>query len=376
MTSGAANSKSTGVPESTEDRMLSYLRSEAYAVRDCFTKYSVQVLAAAAAITVAIARFTQDVPHIGLLGLFTVALILLVFSMGVHKFGTSNRLLGYELHIQRAAHFYPDDDSCRKLMNTVGWEEAMRAWRVIQPTLFAKIYSPSRPVFRRLWYITTKPSFVTAIEEENTPDGNEENGNEEKAIADEDRVTGYWFDQKRAFHRFKKDGVHYNPGGYLQTTISVFVVSILICLSLPVGEAILSWQQYADHPIVNLGIVVLVAVSVVAVLLASLNIYSRIRILETGLLSIHSAGIVWEATVLAHLSALAKLKNYQDERNKPRSMHGYTNHIAREAVAIAKEAHRIHTWIENARKWLNDDLRRHANAVPPSPHGGSAGAND
>jgi hypothetical protein len=91
------------------------------------------------------------------------------------------------------------------------------------------------------------------------------------------------------------------------------------------------------------------------IFLVSLNIYSRIRILETGLLSIHSAGIVWEATVLAHLSALIKLKNYQDEYNKPRSMHGYTHHIAQEAVAIAKDAHKIHTWIENTRKWLNEN---------------------
>jgi hypothetical protein len=336
MTSEAANSEGPEVPESPDDRILKYLRSEAYAVRDCYTRYSVQVLAAAAAITVAIARFMLDVHYIGLLGLFTVVLLLLVFSMGVHKFGTSNRLLGYELHLQRTAHFYPPD-KCQKLVETVGWEEAMRAWRVVQPTLFAKIYRPSDSLFRRLLFVTTRPSFINEVKEE----------------IEGDPFGRFWFDQKKAFEDIK--GVNYNPGGYLKTTISVFIVSILICLSLPVGEAILSWQKYADHPIVNLGIVLLVAVSAVAVLLLSLNIYSRIRILETGLLSIHSAGIVWEATVLAHLSALIKLKNYQDKYNKPRSMHGYTHHIAQEAAEIAKDAHKIHTWIENTRKWLNEN---------------------
>ena len=337
------------VHEGAEERILSYLRSEAYAVRDCFTRYSVQILAAAAAITVAIARFTGETNYIGLLGLFTVVLILLVFSMGVHKFGTSNRLLGYELHLQRTAHFYPHDN-CQRLIETVGWEEAMRAWRIVHPTLFAAIYRPSHYFFRRFWFVTIRPSLRKKIEQDKI-----KQDKIKQDIVDKDPFTGFWFDQKEAFNQI--EGVHYNPGGYLKTTISVFIVSILICFSLPVREAVVSWQHLGSgtNVIIDWSVVILVVMSALAVLLVSLNIYCRIKILENGLMSIHSAGIVWETTVLAHLVALRKLRLHQEKHAKPTSMHGYTYHIAQEALAIAKDADKIHQWIVNARIWLNQN---------------------
>jgi hypothetical protein len=64
--------------------------------------------------------------------------------MGIHKYATSNRLLGYELHLQCTAHYLSPDES-HELFENVGWEEAMRAWRVVQPTLWHTIYQPVVP---------------------------------------------------------------------------------------------------------------------------------------------------------------------------------------------------------------------------------------
>jgi hypothetical protein len=125
-----------------EDTIINYLRHEAYAVRDCFTKYSIQILAVSGAILIPLAQFQKDLFYIGFLAFFPILLIMYVLMMGIHKYGTSNRLLGYELHLQRTAHFM-SSDHCHAIMRQVGWEEAMRAWRVVQPTLWGRIYQPA-----------------------------------------------------------------------------------------------------------------------------------------------------------------------------------------------------------------------------------------
>jgi hypothetical protein len=72
-------------------RTVGYLRAEAYAVRDRFTRYSLQILAVTGAILVAIARFQGEMPLIGLMAIFPILLLFHVLIMGVHKYGTSNR---------------------------------------------------------------------------------------------------------------------------------------------------------------------------------------------------------------------------------------------------------------------------------------------
>src|SRR5882672_8474459 len=118
--------------ESESEGMIKYLRNEAYSVRDCFTRYAIHTLAASGAISVAIAKFQADNYYFGFLAFFPVIMIFHILAMGTHKYATSNRLLGYELHIQRTAR-YISRDNCHEMMRKVGWEEAMRAWRVIQP---------------------------------------------------------------------------------------------------------------------------------------------------------------------------------------------------------------------------------------------------
>src|SRR5436309_2168185 len=95
---------------------IRYLRQEAYSVRDCFTRYSVQVLTACGAIMVVIAKFQADDHVLGFLGFVPCVLMLAVLAMGMHKYATSNRLLGYELHLQRTGHYRSRD----------GWHDVMR----------------------------------------------------------------------------------------------------------------------------------------------------------------------------------------------------------------------------------------------------------
>ena len=109
---------------------------------------------------------------------------------------------------------------------------------------------------------------------------------------------------------------------------------------------------------------------IIAVILmfgAWLNIYCRIKILESGLLSIHSCGIIWEATVLAHLWALVELDFFNDDV-KERSMHGYTQYIALKAVEISLHAADIHDWMKKTRESLNSNPKIKLPPVRPCRH--------
>lgn len=374
--------------------LIGYLRNEAYAVRDCFTRYSIQALAVSGGLVVAIAKFQTENPYTGLISIFPIILIILVLQMGVHKFATSNRLLGYELHLQRTAH-YISRDNCQEIIENVGWEEAMRAWRIVQPTLWHNIYEPQVPkatgsssltglerIYRRfdsliaksirkslslfvegknfnLWYYTiaTRNEIDRSIESGTKIDG----------------YVGYWFDQSKAFDRLREEPdkfeVAYNPGGYLGTMTLLFVLSIAICVSLQYLALAQIWLGYLSKTIyelglgsrlaivvLNLAITIFVIATSFAVCAALRNINSRIQTLESGLLSIHSCAILWEAVVLAHLRALEEL-HFFDEGYPVKTMHGYTKAIARQANDIAANyVTRIHAWIDKVRVELDKKI--------------------
>jgi hypothetical protein len=382
--------------------LIKYLREEAYAVRDCFTRYSVQVMAVSGGLLVAIAKFQTEEPHIGLLSFFPVVLILLVLQMGIHKYATSNRLLGYELHLQRTAH-YLSRDNCHEIIESVGWEEAMRAWRVVQPTLWQTIYQPvvheakfsflpqwpirlyplldtlTAKVLKRLAaFIVDREQFdrwyyVIAIRKD-IERSIDEQLNKNDAEQGKDGYVGYWFDQARAFSRLKdreKLELSYNPGGYLGTMMFLFMLVIATCFFLLYVSLAQAWAEFAtivhqQEPalISKIGIAALNSLATVFVLGGSFavaaalkNINSRIRTLESGLLSIHSCAILWEAIVLAHLRSLEKL-HFFNEDFPTKTMHGYTNAIAHQADEISKHAVKIHKWIDDVRSELNKMLQQ------------------
>jgi hypothetical protein len=304
-------------PDNERGPLIRYLRQEAYAVRDCFTKYSVQTTIAAGGALIAIAKFQADFPCVGLLAVFPILLVFHVASMGIHKYGTSNRLLGYELHLHRTSHDI-DRDPCHEMMKTVGWEEAMRAWRVIETNVWSGIYWPIDGVTRKLCPIRIKPDVFKQIEEDIARDTNKDSSDP----LDPPVSSGFWFDQSEAFRR---EHVRYNAGGYLRTISAIFAFTILACLALSCIAVLQLWMIYINfhHQAPTMSNIMpsdrkmLFAINVIAtvyVLLTAalslarwMNIRSRIAILETGLSSIHSSGILWEAIILAHLLSLQSL---------------------------------------------------------------------
>ena len=129
------------LPDHIEDR-LKILRAEADEVKGCFTQFSFQALALGSGVLGLMFSTFSKHPYIGMAGVPIAYLLALVIRIGNYKYGTANRNYGYELHLHRAllyrGHFEPPK-STQQIIE-FGWEEAMFAWRIVQPTLRKAIY--------------------------------------------------------------------------------------------------------------------------------------------------------------------------------------------------------------------------------------------
>jgi len=127
------------------------LRDEANFVKDCFTRFSFQSMALSAIVLGIIARYQPDHPCTALASILILILILTVARIGNYKYSTANRNFGYQLHLERTKSYekiadkYNSSKKSDKLywsdeMRYVGWEEAMRSWRIVQSTIFSHMY--------------------------------------------------------------------------------------------------------------------------------------------------------------------------------------------------------------------------------------------
>ena len=123
------------------EELIKNLREEANNVKDCFTKFSFQGLAFSGLVLGYIAKEQVHNPFISLAGLLVVIVALTVARIGTYKYATANRHYGFELHLERTKGF-PEEklEGWREKYWYVGWEEAMRAWRIVQATIYNKIY--------------------------------------------------------------------------------------------------------------------------------------------------------------------------------------------------------------------------------------------
>ena len=64
-----------------------------------------------------------------------------VARIGTYKYGTANRNYGYELHLFRSKYTIANSaKGWQSYMRNISWEEALRAWRVVQATVFEHLH--------------------------------------------------------------------------------------------------------------------------------------------------------------------------------------------------------------------------------------------
>jgi hypothetical protein len=326
----------------TEGHLIEELRREAYEVRDCFTRHSFQALAAAGALILLILKFQTDrhdnnadsTWELGVGALIPAIILFAIAQMGLHKYGTSNRLLGYELYLNRVRN-YSAVENFHPLMLNIGWEEAMRAWRVIH-------YSIYREIYRNTYWTRAVYSFWRVKPTAKLPE---------------------WCDPRTLA---KKGGAHYYSGSYLRNLMTSIVILIAIALLDFAGS---TWYWCAKQsPQIAWTVSVICAVFLILCIGRISHIWSRMHILEDELLSIHSASIVWEIVVLAHFLALHKVGLLAADRTTAGNLRGYTQSVAEISVEAIKMKDDIYTKLSTMRKEVFDvmALKRPNTGVGPT----------
>ena len=289
---------------SPEERLIAQLRHEANQEKDAFGWHAFQALSISAVALggVLYFMFANSIPAVGLGALPILAFVLVTCRLGDSCYSSANRHYGYELFLYRVR---PESGNggarWKSEYRAIEWEAAMRAWRVVQATLYEAIYFPGT----FLTIDVPKPPF-------------------------HDCDTPFWFRQSSLS---RQSHATFHAGTYLRSMHTILLlaglaavvilwiaaVGILIRPALDVDNVAdatrrlgvcvanqVSDCEYLGRAFNDLisGVMFLVA------LLASVILRIRQRaekakrsIMEDGLLSIHSSSVVWQAVVLAHFSA-------------------------------------------------------------------------
>jgi hypothetical protein len=359
--------------------LLTNLRAEVTELKEDFARYCFQSVGICSIAAGAIFNYMWINPYVGLAAVTLLPIVLATSKLGTNYYSSIHRNLGYELHLARTREI-PERFRGRWLdkYKDIRWEEAMRAWRVVQSTLFERILH--KEWLFRPWV------YRNGFDPEYDP---------------------AWYSQKSMLAYSKWATWH--PGTYLKVMqfilVSVATIALAILaftpalilsrpapgkLDLPgIVQNALTALHLSMSPDVQkwLGVAItgLVAVIALAVTVDRFNKDRvRRRMLEDGLLSIHSCAIVWQAVTIAHFEAVdlarkfalpshelarlvmtgkradAKLVKEGEARKVVEArisaakglgqadgagLMGYTFWLGQEAASLATHAKRIHEWI-------------------------------
>lgn len=318
--------------------VIDAIRSEASGAKQCFTQYSFQSLAIASTVLGISLGAMGRVPGAAYAPLPAIALLMAVSRMSIFKYATANRNCGYELHLARTerlnyAFLRGEKPRWRSEMRELAWEEAVRAWRVVQPTLFRAIYRTPEETLVGRWLEENHLGWVNWFR------GGLYHLHPSVAACLAPRCgsnSGYpWFLPQRLASSVNRQGrpnAVYYAGSYLRTILSVLAFTQLLML-LPLFLQTLSCPALIPISILSSTFVLIVV--------RTLRITRRRTILEDELLSIHSCAIVWQAVVMAHFAAVDRTAGTYDH---------YTEYLAEEAQDIAEHATELHQWLGQSKK--------------------------
>lgn len=290
-----------------EAELISRLRVEADELKECFTRFSFQAIAFSALVFGLLGKKDTPDAAVAVASAFVVTMLLAVARIGTYKYGNAHIVLGYELHLERTLNLADTKSGWKSYMRNVGWEEARRAWRIVQPTVFKSLYyhSPLVPNLLRWRYRKSDPQYR-------------------------------WFEPSTLVSTANV-GANYHPGGYLRLMLTMLHVLAALA-TLP------SWargiQLIQVKPIVSGIYLSLSAGLVFFVLFRALQDYPRLWLLEDGLLSIHSCAVMWQAVVLAHYRSLDTIRKGQGI-----GYEHYTKNLAVEAGRLRDSIFRIDQWM-------------------------------
>ncbi len=293
--------------DAAETELIKLLREEASQVKGCFTQYSFQALAFSTVTLSLIVNYQRENPIVAVASVLIIVLVLSVARIGTHKYATANRNYGYQLHLERTARLSASAaDGWSGSMRRLGWEEAMRAWRVVQATTFENLYTVG------YWRTNT-------------------------LCRKHHSIRYKWFEPESLL----ENGAGSHSGTYLGNMLTVLHMVAWFGL---VPLFFLCWQVRVGGVLQLGGSITIFVLMFVAVVFRILKTTARRRILEEGLLSIHSCAVMWQAVAVAHYRALRAIG--ADRDGTLSSYRRYTENLSRQALDLNKDIENIHNWIE------------------------------
>lgn len=361
--------KDTTKFEDEEKELIAELRGEAEAVKDCFTKYSFQSVGLSAAAYGIILRVQQDAPLASLASLLMILLLLSVVRIGIHKYETANRHYGYQLHLERRRFFVASDPGWSPEMRKIGWEQAIYAWRVIEPQLYRKLYVKSPfiiPTLRtalfgdaRSWVRPIPTDSVTRFDtfnffmriirlvpkwrkfiDENQGNKTEENQGK-KAKCTEEPASNANEDQDC---EICLDYPFFEAGSYLKKTFNILHIFCFAGVGVMIIALLSALMKENSDVLLFEKIVLIFAIplSIFAILVRMYRIVIKREILESEFGSINTSAIIWYAVVVAHHRAFKALESDGQARV---DFQGYTKKLLDERDKICGHAENIYAYI-------------------------------
>lgn len=287
-----------------EKNLILQLREEAKSVKECYTKFSFQAFAITIAVFGLVCKFQKDDPLIAFAFIPSILIILVVNRIGTFKYETANRNFGYDLHLYRTLHLKDSPpEGWQAYMREIGWEEAMKAWRVVQVTIFKYLYK--------------KDIFGSNI------------------LKEEHKERGYlWFEPNTLII----SGTNYHAGSYLKM-MNGFLLFIANISIIPMFIA--TYQLYLSDSDMWILAIVISLIILSLTIKEVINFKHRRKILESGLLSIHSCAIVWQVVVVSHYRTIDRIS-----RNPTNiGFRDYTKYLSEEAKNLTENIFDIHIWV-------------------------------
>jgi hypothetical protein len=327
-----------------KENLIKSLRDEANSVKDCFTRFSFHCLALSGIVLGYIIKEQPNskAPFIALTGLLISLVNLAVARIGTYKYGTANRHFGFELYLHRMMAHSSEFKNLNNCLN-IGWEEAMRAWRIVQASIYNSIY---------------KTDCILGIGKDKPIDQNIEY----KWYKVNDSLSKNKFNESE-----NKNIVQYYSGSYLREMHKILHLVAYLGL-LPILYASYQFADLNDD--LTWLIFWLISLFGFVIIKHKINHNNRRReILEDGLLSIHSCSIVWEAVVIAHLKAKEEVQNTGECQNC-HPLTNYSSVLGEWAGGICSNISNIHAWALNPQKAIDDssiNLQRDSEASKAEP---------
>lgn len=277
---------------------IKVIREEANNVKDCFTKFSFQSIAFYSVVIIAVIRYQDKIPIITFALLLSSMFMLVVSRIGTYKYTTANRNYGFELYLRRALVL--------EGVQLMSWEDALRAWRIVQPTVFHSLYE-------------TKGFF-------------------KKFRPKKKKKNKVWYNVNSLID----NKTNYYAGGYLRTMVKLHkwlaIFGLIPFLFPPIDHLKVVNYSIIFNEVTPLDWILIISgfFYFLYILFWYNTRYRVLDLLESGILSIFSSAIMWQAVGVCHYIAI-------NENDK--SVVSYTKKISQLAVEISKRPDSIPAWL-------------------------------